>query len=261
MTGFIPGAEPFELGSGKNGVLLVHGLTGSPYEMRPLGDHLASIGFSVLCPALAGHATRWEDLEKTSWKDWVESAAGALETLKTRCRSVCIAGISMGGLVTLELARRSHREIRAIAVIAAPLKLAGLNGAFAALSMYTPLGRFMRAVKKIAPSDPVALAISRQNPSYDRVPVSSAAELWKFMARMRVRAGEVKTPALVVYSRGDADVPFLNMHLMKIALGDSVRETLELSRSPHLVTLGPESSRVLETVGTFFNRHCQRRAR
>ncbi|MFA6032646.1 MAG: carboxylesterase, partial [Myxococcota bacterium] len=69
MKNYISGAGPFEIGTGRRGVLLVHGFTGTPFEMRPLGDGLAAAGYRVACPALAGHATRWEDLEETGWRD------------------------------------------------------------------------------------------------------------------------------------------------------------------------------------------------
>ena len=40
---------------GRIGFLLVHGLAGTPAEMKILGKRLNRYGFTVLCPQLAGH--------------------------------------------------------------------------------------------------------------------------------------------------------------------------------------------------------------
>src|SRR2546427_411191 len=46
----LPGSRPL-------GCLLVHGFTGTPEEMRPLGEALAARGFPVYAVRLAGHGT------------------------------------------------------------------------------------------------------------------------------------------------------------------------------------------------------------
>ena len=67
-------ATPFDLvGEGHVGVVCVHGFTGTPYEMRYLGDRLAGAGYHVHGLLLPGHGTRVEDLEQTRWTDWTAS--------------------------------------------------------------------------------------------------------------------------------------------------------------------------------------------
>src|SRR6478752_1325815 len=100
-------SEPFSLGSGDLGVLVVHGFTGSPFEMRLLGEDLAARGFAVEGVRLAGHAATTRDLAASTWHDWYRSADEALNRLRARVgkKRVAVAGLSMGGLLTLELAR------------------------------------------------------------------------------------------------------------------------------------------------------------
>src|SRR3989304_2424624 len=66
-------AEPFYFPGGNIGCLLVHGFTGTPKEMRYLGKNLANRGYSVLGVRLVGHATRMEDMTRTSYRDWLAS--------------------------------------------------------------------------------------------------------------------------------------------------------------------------------------------
>jgi carboxylesterase len=69
----------FRLEGGRCGVLLIHGLTGTPTEMRLVGKGLNNAGFSVYGMQLAGHCGDVQDLLATSWKDWYASVEAAAE--------------------------------------------------------------------------------------------------------------------------------------------------------------------------------------
>ena len=72
----IEGAESFLLeGKNNKAVLLLHGYTGAPSEMRPLGDYLHALGYTVSCVRLPGHGTSIKDLEATTATDWYGAAA------------------------------------------------------------------------------------------------------------------------------------------------------------------------------------------
>ena len=82
MNQIIPGAEPFFFPGGSTGCLLVHGFTGTPKEMRAMGEYLHQRGFSVLGVRLTGHATRPEDLQRARWQDWLLSVEDGWQLLK-----------------------------------------------------------------------------------------------------------------------------------------------------------------------------------
>src|SRR5258708_13280958 len=114
--------EPFRLGSGDRGVLLIHGFCGTPPEMRGLGEHLAQSGFRVHGALLAGCGTTPEELAATNWTDWVASAQAQLDELKHECSQVFVAGQSMGGTLSLILAARNP-DLVALATCAALVDL------------------------------------------------------------------------------------------------------------------------------------------
>jgi len=97
----IPTAEPFFFPGGQVGVLLVHGLTGTPKEMRWMGEYLAQKGFSVLGVRLAGHATNPDNLRKFRWQDWLTSVEDGYHLMKDSTQHVVVAGLSMGGALSL----------------------------------------------------------------------------------------------------------------------------------------------------------------
>src|SRR5688500_7219834 len=94
---------PFELGQGDDACLLLHGFTGSPWDLRPLGEALAARGLYVKAPRLPGHGTTPEALLTVTHCHWEEAAQEALWTLRNR-RRVFVAGLSMGALLSLRLA-------------------------------------------------------------------------------------------------------------------------------------------------------------
>lgn len=97
-------SKPFHFRGGSVGCRLIHGFTGSPPEMRPLGRYLAKQGLTISGPLLARHGTDYRDLAKTTWRDWYASAEEALVRLQSECPQVLIDGPSLGSLLTLCLA-------------------------------------------------------------------------------------------------------------------------------------------------------------
>jgi len=113
----IPGAEEWSHASSASvGVLVVHGFTGNPSSMRELAQSFADAGFNVELPRLAGHGTEVTDLLDKTWADWSSDAEAALQRLTARCSKVIVAGLSMGGALTLWLASR-HSNLAGIVCI------------------------------------------------------------------------------------------------------------------------------------------------
>jgi carboxylesterase len=113
----IPGAEEWSHASSASvGALVVHGFTGNPSSMRELAQSFADAGFNVELPRLAGHGTEVTDLLDKTWADWSSDAEAALQRLTARCSKVVVAGLSMGGALTLWLASR-HSNLAGIVCI------------------------------------------------------------------------------------------------------------------------------------------------
>ncbi|MBQ9498432.1 MAG: alpha/beta fold hydrolase, partial [Selenomonadaceae bacterium] len=115
----IEGGNPFFMGGGSSGVLLVHGFTGLPAELFLLGEFLNRQNFTVLCPRLAGHGTDENDLMRTTKDDWFNSVLDGFHILRGVCEKIFVVGHSMGGLLTLKLA--AEKNLAKIVTLAAPI--------------------------------------------------------------------------------------------------------------------------------------------
>ncbi|MBP7250173.1 MAG: carboxylesterase, partial [Selenomonas sp.] len=86
------GAEPFFLPGGPQGVLLVHGFTGSPADLLLLGRFLQARGCTVLGVRLAGHATSEEDLSRQTAEDWLDSVRDGAALLRGCTQTLSVVG-------------------------------------------------------------------------------------------------------------------------------------------------------------------------
>lgn len=100
----------FELmptGEVRGGVLLLHGLTDSPYSVRYLADLYQRAGFVVIAPRLPGHGTVPADLLDVRWQDWMAVVRLAMRELDTRVgpgKPLHIAGYSNGAALAVKYA-------------------------------------------------------------------------------------------------------------------------------------------------------------
>jgi carboxylesterase len=108
----LPGAEPYSAAGGSLGALVVHGFTGTPHSMRGLAEAFAAAGYTVELPRLPGHGTDVQDMLTTSWEDWSAAVAAAYRDLASRCEAVVVAGLSMGGTLSVWLAPPAARDRR-----------------------------------------------------------------------------------------------------------------------------------------------------
>ncbi|MFR4119640.1 MAG: alpha/beta hydrolase [Bilophila wadsworthia] len=105
---------------GRIGFLLVHGLAGTPAEMKILGKRLNRYGFTVLCPQLAGHCASEEELITTCWSDWSRSVEDAFDALSRHMDAVFVGGLSAGAVLSLRHAQRYPGRARGLASIPRP---------------------------------------------------------------------------------------------------------------------------------------------
>ncbi len=225
----VAGAEPLSTPGGPNGALVLHGFTGSPQSMRSLAQALAAAGFAVELPRLPGHGTSVEDMVTTGWADWSSAAESAYEKLAANCERVVVAGLSMGGTLTVWLASR-HPEIAGIVVIngmiePAPPELRNI------LDMMVTQG--------VAEVPGIGSDIARPGTgevAYDRVPIACTMSLMNQLADLKADLGAVASPVLIFTSIEDHVVPTVSSDTLAAGVSGPV-ERITLERSYHVATL------------------------
>ncbi|HEY2903531.1 MAG TPA: alpha/beta fold hydrolase [Polyangia bacterium] len=238
----------------------MHGITGTPYEVRPIAEALARTGCSVESPMLAGHGQTLRALAATQWPDWLRTAEDSMNALAVRTggQPIAVVGFSMGGLLALRLARLFPERIAALVVIAAPLRLRSfqVRGVRALSRLPVNFRRLpFAAVPKLNGSDVSDPVVRYENPGLRAFPISAVSSLLDLMDTVRADLPYIKTPTLVVHGRNDHTVPMDDSLELTGSLGSDVIERLWLDRSFHIVTMDVERPLVVETVTKFLLRH------
>jgi carboxylesterase len=252
--------SPLSIAGDGRGVLCLHGITGTPFEVRPLAEALGRRGCTVAAPMLAGHGGTLRDLAGSGWQDWLRSAEAALDDLQARVGGapVAICGFSMGGLLALRLARLYPERVAALVVMSTPLRLRRFQVAGIRAIARLPID--FRAhpgacVPKLAGSDISDDDLRYENPGLRAFPIAALEGLLDLMDTVRADLPAIRTPVLVVHGRQDHTVPMEDSLELTGCLGSDVIERLWLDRSFHIVTLDVERDTVIDAATRFLAQH------
>ena len=103
-------------GTNGKGVMLIHGLTGIPAEMKLVARQFNRAGYTVYAPLLAGHGVDVATLIKTNWQDWLASTVAAAKQFRTEVSTLYTAGICVGGKLGMLAAEQEPGLIQAAAI-------------------------------------------------------------------------------------------------------------------------------------------------
>ena len=97
----------------RGGVLLLHGLSDSPYSLRALAEKFREAGFYTVCMRMPGHGTVPAGLLRTKWKDWVAAVRIGARHVKDHAgegNPFYIGGYSNGGALAVYNALEALEE-------------------------------------------------------------------------------------------------------------------------------------------------------
>jgi carboxylesterase len=237
----LPGAAPFRHEAGPIGALLLHGFTGCPASMRPLGAWLAEHGISTIGPRMPGHGTSWEDLERTSWRDWEGEAERALDDITSRCGDVIAVGLSGGGAMALHLAAEHPDRLRGVVAINPQIHRPELA--------LVPIVRLFRRTVKGVGND--INKAGQDELVYDRVPLRAARELRKLIRTAERELPSMRLPLLIFSSSVDHVVKPANSRMVIQKAGSGQKELVRLPNSYHVATLDHDAELIFRRVAEF----------
>jgi carboxylesterase len=250
----------------RTGVLLVHGLCGSPTEMRFIANGLTRAGYDVHCPVLAGHCGSEADLTETTWQDWYASAEAGLLELAQRCDRVFVGGLSTGAVLSLMLAARHSDKVSGLSLYSPTLWLNGRR-----VPWYAALFRLIRT-RKLAKffrfPAPLDFGIKDERlrtfiknalsaPGAPVIPFATPG-IAVLERRLLVEAllpmiGAITAPVLMLHPREDDYAHLSNAAYLQERLGGPA-ELVVLDDSYHLVTVDRQRGVVLDRTLSFVRR-------
>lgn len=241
--------QPFLLegesrGGKTHGVLLLHGFTGTIAHMRPLAEALNRRGFTVMGVNLPGHATSMDDMARHTWQDWLNAAKEAFLRLKEQCDYVSVAGLSMGGCLTLIIGE--SMQPTAIAPVSAPM------GTRMPLWLATAARPFLPTIWwQTREGDPSPVD-AQYDIGYPGFRSTCARHLSRLIRMARRDLHAVTCPILVVQSHADTTISANSADVILGGVSSARKGMLWLEDAPHVCTITRDTENIAAALEEHF---------
>jgi carboxylesterase len=222
------------------GVLLVHGFSSSPREMRALAEHLADLNFTVMGVRLPGHGTTPEDLAGRRLKEWRATLERAYQLLRQKELQVSAVGLSTGALLVLQLSL-VHQLGRL--VLLSPY-----------LQLKHPLAPLAGVLSHIIPFWHHRIKSSDRPFYYQRRPLKGIAQINRLRWQIKKQLPRISTPTLVLAAEGDQTIRPGTAEQLFERLGSPAKEYYCYGTDvPHVLTAAenPRQQDVFQRTANF----------
>jgi len=259
----------FFLKGGRAGVLLIHGLTGTPAEMQILGKGLNKEGFTVYGMQLAGHCGDDADLLSTNWHDWYDSVNQAADHLLNYVDILFVGGLSMGALLALKLAADRPDDVKGVGVYGPTFVYDGWTMPYYVrlafmLKWFKTFGIFQNRVFVERPpyglkDERIRKTVSESMLSGDSAkgglagnPIGALAEMLKLSKITRGQLKNVKAPCLIMHAKDDDIANMQTNSGLVERLVSGPKKMIALENSYHLITIDRDRKKVVKESAEFF---------
>ncbi len=259
-----PKDQSYRVAGNNVGVLLIHGLCGTPSEMRYVANCLARQGYTVLCPQLAGHCGTAEEMKAATWQDWYRSAEAALAELRKTCDTVIVGGLSTGALLSLLLAAEHPNDVQGLALLAPTLWVNGWNVPWYMRLFKLLPSRGLANLINLPDRYPHGIKCERvrkffadalfggdqEKAGLPHTPGGAALEHRQLGKVVKAKLATIEQPALILHPRED-DLADINnsWYLQRVMKG--IVEIVALNDSYHNVTIDRQRQVVVDRVKDF----------
>jgi carboxylesterase len=254
-------------------IILIHGLTGTPNEMRYLAFYFNKLGYTAICPRLANHGEPLNVLKRTTWEElYTPLRILFLKLLETGDR-VFVAGLSMSALFVLLLAEQFGTKLAGGICLAPTLFFDGWNvpwyNRLLPLASYTPL-KYSFYFKEGPPygikNEKIRAMVHRyyskarledtegvSKYGYPFFPVSLFYQLHRLAGKVTPLLDRIKAPMLLIHPQEDDTASVKNSQLIYDRISSTAKKLVILTNSYHVITADQEREKVAIEMKEFMD--------
>lgn len=253
-------------GTNGKGVLLIHGLTGVPAEMKWVGKELHKKGYTVYAPLLAGHGVDEATLIKTRWQDWLESTVIAANEFRSKVDHMFSAGICVGGKLGMLAAKQQPGLLDSVALYSACFRYDGWNVPYhykllSYLPLWTAQIPFFKDIQ-FAETPSIGIKDERLRKAMQRLstegvlddfPVPALKEMLSLSKEIKKQLPSMTTPTLILHAREDdlsnpRHAQYIDRHI------GAPHELHWLEDSYHMIHVDREHDKVADLSANYFEK-------
>ena len=259
----VSGADCIHLAGGQHAVLMLHGLSGSAFEVMHVAKELNRQGYTVHIPVLPGHRTSVSDLSATTWQDWYRVAEKHFEELSRSYESVSVAGLCMGAVLSLRLAAEKKGRVASLVLMSTTLAYDGWAipwySFLLPLVLYTPLKYLWSykeggsyGIKNDAMRKRVSAKMNdKSSVAYPQTPANSIREMLGLVKATKPRLAEISAPTLILHAAQDEVASPKNAEYIEQHLGSAHIEKKILDDCYHMITIDNQRNLVAAEAARF----------
>ena len=247
-----------------NAILLFHGLTGSPFEMKKYGQYLYKQGYDVYAYCLPGHGADSIAIKDVTWMDWVNFSFDKLESLKKKYNKVFLSGLCLGAVISLVLEQMYPAYVSGIISLSTTLFLDGWTIPWYNFLMPLGLNTIMRFYYTFPEREPYGIKneskrrsiqklMSKNTVAMDNYPLCCVYELLKMSKFARKNMQKVKCPILIIHSKEDDLTSIKSAYNVYNNVSSLEKKIIILENSYHLMLYDNEKDRVYNESLLFLN--------
>lgn len=266
----MPSAFDFELKhqeKPRKAILLFHGMTGSPFELKKYAKHLHSNGFDVYGYCLPGHGDHPQSIKTVSWQDWINFSNEKYENLRGQYDEFFLGGLCLGAVIALNLAQ-NYKDVTGIIGLSTTLFLDGWTipwyyDLMIGLALHTILRYYYTfperepyGIKNEVVRRKIANLMTRNTVAMDNYPMSCVYELLKLSKHTRKNMKKVTVPILLIHSTEDDLTSIKSAEFVYNNVSSARKEFIRLQESYHLVIYDNEKELVFNKSVEFLNSLC-----
>lgn len=266
----------FLKGTNGKGILLVHGITGTPSEMHYLGKCLHKSGYSVMCKALPRHCSTLSELKKVTWQEIAAACSEDLLLLKKECAKVFVGGLSMGALMAVHLAYQYPEDVSGIIALAPTLFYDGWalhkGKVLMELLWHIPLVRNSINIREDWPyglkDEELRGNIERfyknaSSSGFDNkvllfgspfFPMACLYQHHLFTRLVKKELPSVRAPLLIIHAQEDDMTSVKNARFVLERIASPDKSLVVLDDSYHMITIDKQKDKVCAEAAAFLNR-------
>lgn len=250
----------------KGAVLLFHGLTGSPFELKKYGQFLYNNGYDVFAQCLPGHGEKFEEIYTVKYEDWLEFAYKKFVELKATYEKVYISGLCLGAVLAIAVAEKYPDEVDGVISLSTTLYLDGWRLPWYKCFMPLALSTILRfyynypecdphGVKNLKTRSAIKKILEKGEVGMNDFPMTGFYELLKLSAFVRKSLKKVQVPILIIHSKEDDLTSIKSAQIVYDNVSSQDKEYIILYDSYHMVLYDNEKEFVFKKSVEFLDSH------
>ena len=247
-------------------ILVLHGLTGAPFEMKKYGKFLYEGGYDVYGECLPGHGDDRDRIYTIKYTEWIDFVCKKFEELSSKYDEVFVSGLCLGAVLSLAVASKYKEKVKGVIALSTTLYLDGWSLPWYSCLMPLGLSTIFRyyytypqcepyGVKNPRTRKAVQKAFSNTEVGMDNYPMCAFQELLNLSTYMRDKFHNVVSPALIIHSKEDDLTSPKGAREVYQKISSEDKELIILDNSYHMVVYDNDKQFVFQKSLDFLNSH------